>query len=714
MTRKPRSRGVILRRQADLHPTLGPRNVVTNSREESDRAPDRSRQAVEAWFVDRGVPRFAEGYSIRHRLSALVAPLSVVAAWQIVAAALLSLKTWQLAVAPALVVALASPVVSVVHAALDPRAPEQQLDEKKRPAIPVPLRALPLAGGAVAVLLLLRAADPQWDLCVDGFVMLSALLAAGMLMREEIWTFSKPSMPLMQLTVFALVTLAVLLFALEGSPIRPFETKTLGTLPPSAPQALPALPILGFALLLAWALSRSALEPAPAAFEGPARGRNLLSLSPILVVVLGFETAVLPGTVSPTLAAIVPVVALVVLLTWSVRTLGKQPRVCLAQHIRSSRLRLDGVSRDGLLALVIPAFVLAYPIVAQLSGRGKLVVSLAINLAYLVVAWFVVFYGLDRVAVWAIGKLRTDKKELVLGLVRGLPLLLIFSALFIMTTELWQAAVGMDNLEYYGLLAALASLIGLFLLMSSVRELGRHGRFRGWEDVDRAARRIKPADNEAAELEDTLRRVLVETGLAEPVRREPAPTNADLDASVLALLDETAVVAKDGHPTRERPPELELNRSQKVNGVAVILVYQALIFAPVFAAVFVTFFIAGHATVSDDLLKNWIYGDNARPEDHPSFHVLSFFSEPWTRMAFFLAVFSLLYFAVSVLSNEQLRREFFAAADEGIRQRLAVRLLYQHYPAALAPDAPTQATPKVRGLATLAGAWAGARVRRSS
>jgi hypothetical protein len=683
---------------------------VTDSRQESDKGPRPPREAVEAWFVDRGVPRFVEDYSIRRRLSALVAPLSVVAAWQIVAAALLSLKTWQLALAPALVVAFAVPVLPAVHAALDPRSPERQPDENKRGAMPVLLRALPLASGAVAVLLVLRADNPQWELCVDGFVMLSALLAAGMLMPEEIWTFNKRPISSMRFTLFALVIFAVLVFALEGSPISPFESKTLGTLPPSAPQALPALPILGLALLLAWALSRSALEPAPAALEGRERGRNLLGLSPILVVVLGFETAVLPGTVSPTLAAIGPVVAVVVLVAWSLRTYWKQPRDCLAQQIRTSRLRLDRVSREGLLALVIPAYLLAYPILAQLSGQEKFVVSLAINLAYLVAASFVVFYGLDRVAVWAIGKLRTDKKELVLALVRGLPLLLVFSALFIMTTELWQAAVGMDNLEYYGLLAALASVIALFLLITSVRELGRHGRFRGWADVDRAARRIKPADNDVAELEDTLRRVLVETGLAEPARREQqAPADDDLDSAVLALLNETAVVDEDGRPARDRPPELELTRSQKVNGVAVVLVYQALIFAPVFAAVFVAFFFAGRATVSDDLLKNWIYGDNARPEEHASFHVLPFFSEPWTRMAFFLAVLSLLYFAVSVLSNEQLRREFFAAADEGIRQRLAVRLLYQDCPPGLVPDAPAQKTSKARALVAVAGTWASAR-----
>jgi hypothetical protein len=129
------------------------------------------------------------------------------------------------------------------------------------------------------------------------------------------------------------------------------------------------------------------------------------------------------------------------------------------------------------------------------------------------------------------------------------------------------------------------------------------------------------------------------------------------------LVKEVESVGDDGSP------ELDLNRSQRVNAGAVVLVYQALIFAPVFVAVFVVFLLVGRAAVSDDLLKNWIYGDNAKPEDHASFHTLPFLSEPWTRMAFFLAVFSLLYFAVSVLTNEQLRREFFAGADEGIRQR---------------------------------------------
>jgi hypothetical protein len=695
---------------------------VTDSRQEPEKGPCQPREAVEGWFVDRGVPRFVEDYSIRHRLSALVAPLSVVAASQIVAAALLSLKTWQVAIAPALVVALALPILPVVRAGLDPRSRETRRDQTEPVATRPLLRLVPLAAAAVGAAFLLPADDPQWDLCVDGLVMLSALLAAGMLMREEIWTFNKGSMGPMRFTLFALVVSAVLVFALEGSPIRPFETKTLGALPASAPQALPALPILALALLLAWALSRRALEPTHVSLDGGVRGRNLLGLSPILVVVLGFETAVLPGTVSAALSAIAPVVVLavlVVLVAWSLRFGGRSPD-CPAQQIRTSTsrvrpwLRLRGVSREGLLALVIPAYVLAYPIVAQLSGQETFLVSLAINFAYLVVAWFVVFYGLDRVAVWTIGKLGTDKKELVLGLVRGLPLLLVFSALFIMTTELWQAAVGMDNLEYYGLLAALAGLIALFVLMSSVRELVRHCRFRGWEDVSRAARRIKPPDDNIAELEDTLRRVLVETGLATPAGHEqPAPADDQLDPGIVTLLDETGLVDEDGHGKRDPKPELKLSRSQKVNALAVVLVYQALIFAPVFAAVFVVFFLAGRATVSDDLLKNWIYGDNARPEDHASFHALPFFTEPWTRMAFFLAVFSLLYFAVSVLSSEQLRREFFAAADEGIRQRLAVRLLYQVRLPCWAPDPPAQTTSKTRSLVTLANPRARARALRS-
>jgi hypothetical protein len=125
------------------------------------------------------------------------------------------------------------------------------------------------------------------------------------------------------------------------------------------------------------------------------------------------------------------------------------------------------------------------------------------------------------------------------------------------------------------------------------------------------------------------------------------------------------------------------------------------------------FLFVGRRTVSDDLLKNWIYGDNADPDDYPSFYDQSWVSEPWTRMACFLAVFSLLYFAVSVLSNEQLRKEFFAAADEGIRQRLAVRLVYADRLAAWGPDPSAEPRSKVAVLMDRARTRAETRAHRS-
>jgi hypothetical protein len=697
------------------------RIVVTGSRTDGDKRAA-TKDAVEAWFVDRGVPRFVEEYSIRRRLTVLVAPLSVVAAAQIAAAALLSLKTWQVALAPAVVVALAAPILPVVRAGLDPRP-----TGRKDRTIGWPravLRLLPLAILAVGVAFWVPADKPQWELCVDGVVMLSALLAAGMLLREEIWICDKPSMPRMRVGLFAWVVLAVVVFALEGSPVDGFQTQTLGTLPPSAPQALPVLPILLFAWALALALSRGAAEPSDDTLDGVARSRNILGLSPMLVVVLGFETAVLPGTLPAPWAATVPVVALCVLFAWSLRRSAGQPPDWTAKQIKRSTSRLRqlgrsrlsqlGLSRDGVLWLVILAYALAYPIVAEISGQESFLVSLGINVAYLIIASFVVFYGLDRVAVWAIDKLRTDKKDLLLGLVRGLPLLLVFSALFIMTTELWQAAVDMEDLEYLALLGALVGLIAVFLLISAEREFNRNCRFRGWADVNRAARRVKPFDDDIDDLEDRLRRVLAEAGVVERHTRETPPdTHEKLDQTVRDLLDEAALLDDAGEATREDEPDLKLSRSQKVNGLAVVLVYQALIFVPVFIAVFVVFWFVGRNTVSDDLLKNWIYGDSAVPEAYPSFHDQSWYSEPWTRMAGFLAVFSLLYFAVSVLSNEQLRKEFFAAADEGIRQRLAMRLIYAVQLGAWGLDAPEDSRSKTRVLMDRARTRAATRALRS-
>jgi hypothetical protein len=650
---------------------------------------------IEAWLIARGVPRFVDQYSIKRRLPDLLAPLAVVGAAQITATALFSLSTWQIALAPAVVTILAIPVLPAVRALLDPRS--ESLGMTPTRAL---VRALPLLVGLGAALLFLPARDrPQWELWVDAFVVLGAILAARILLAPEIWTCDARALPRMRVALFAFATSAVVLFALEGSPVEPFTPQTLGVLPPSLPQALPALPFIAVVWLLAWTLARRAYEPNEDEDEPEPAGRpsNLLGLSPLLVLVLGLETGILPGTVPTVLAAVLPLALLIVIVTASVRLSGGRAPDWTARQLKesASRLKPPERSRDGVIRLVVPAYLLGFPILAAVSHQEDFVVSLAINAAYLAMAWFFVSYGLDRVALWAFEKLQTNRTQLMRALGRSVPLLLIFATFFILTTELWQSVEAMGSLAYYGLLSGLVGVIIVFILISLQRDLDRDRTFGTWSEVSRGALRVKASDHEYADLDERIRRMLEEAGLLKPGGDHATPTTMNaMHAPVRALLQEANLTAEhepEGWPDK---PKLKLTVSQEINVLAVLLVYQALVFVPLVIAAFGTFLLVGRLAVPDDLLKNWIYGDNAVPSDYSSFLARSFLAEPWTQVAAFLAVFSLLYFAVSVLGNEQWRREYFAEADEGMRQRLAVRIVYEQQLPVWPEPSPHDGVPK--------------------
>jgi hypothetical protein len=218
----------------------------------------------------------------------------------------------------------------------------------------------------------------------------------------------------------------------------------------------------------------------------------------------------------------------------------------------------------------------------------------------------------------------------------------------------------------------------VFILISLQRDLDRDRTFGTWSEVSRGARRVKAPDHEYADLDERIRTMLEEAGLLKPGGDHATPTTMNAThAPVRALLEEANLTAEGKPEDWPDKPKLKLTVSQEINVLAVLLVYQALVFVPLVIAAFGTFLLVGRLAVPDDLLKNWIYGDNAVPSDYSSFLARSFLAEPWTQVAAFLAVFSLLYFAVSVLGNEQWRREYFAEADEGMRQRLAVRIVYE-------------------------------------
>lgn len=121
---------------------------------------------------------------------------------------------------------------------------------------------------------------------------------------------------------------------------------------------------------------------------------------------------------------------------------------------------------------------------------------------------------------------------------------------------------------------------------------------------------------------------------------------------------------------------LNLRRLGRINALSVLGAYQAMVFLPVTVAATLLFFGLGEVAVSTETAAEWIYGDGATKKDEAKLEALPFKEQPGPRVALFLGLFSTLYLAVHVQSNREQREQFFDATERGVRQLLAVKLIY--------------------------------------
>jgi hypothetical protein len=265
-----------------------------------------------------------------------------------------------------------------------------------------------------------------------------------------------------------------------------------------------------------------------------------------------------------------------------------------------------------------------------------------------------------------------DHRGMLRDLSNGLPLLVVFATFFLFTTELWQAADGMPNWAFLVLIVAVLGIAFLPLALLAFADLKQHRVFESWEAVGKAALRIEN-EEKAGVLECLENSERSSTG-----RIDPPKVNGMDD--VVALLEAAkGRFVKQQRLRDAKELEVTLSRRQRLNIVGVVGLYQALFFVPLFAGAFAVLLGVGLLAVPNELLDNWINGDQPAgstrtPED---FHQGSFFAWPWTKVAFFLAAFSILYISVDVLRSPDVRKRFFAPADEGVRQRLAVKKVYE-------------------------------------
>ena len=91
-------------------------------------------------------------------------------------------------------------------------------------------------------------------------------------------------------------------------------------------------------------------------------------------------------------------------------------------------------------------------------------------------------------------------------------------------------------------------------------------------------------------------------------------------------------VAMFASTAEETPRRLRLKGAQRLNALAVLSVYQTLVFVPVIAAAAVVFWAIGRLAVPPEVAAEWIYGDG-QGRRGPELAARSFLAEPWTRVA---------------------------------------------------------------------------------
>lgn len=582
-------------------------------------------ESVDSWFVERGVPYFRPEYTGRSRFRhAAIFLIAMLAVEVTLAPTLAPSALW-----------LIGAMVVVVYAVL---------------LFPVVRRIWDgiggtwlLAGVALGTVIAGEAEIAPW---ANAAILFAGLYAALALSNCQLWATDELQRGHRRELVL-LTVVSVVVFAFEGSIFRmPVD------------QRLPALFVVGAIFLFARSMTSSTNQEAEWTAARDPGAAALVPSMPLLVAVLGVETAVWPDVGSDaSLQAIPPLVATAIAVSISAVAFVRANRSLEPSlALRTDKLRQRVVDwqpprRDTKLAVLLAVFFLfSYPLLVAFvyevdvlggspSKLASALVVLAVNVLFLGVVVLMVAFGIDTFMDWVRRQMNAIIDGIAMALAHGVPLLLVFTVFFALTAETWEVAAEASIGKYLGLLGALAGLILAFALASSVLQLRRDATFDDWDAVKNAALR-RGEDSEASLPPE------------EPFSKE------------LALM----------RTTSDFP--LNLRRLGRINALSVLGAYQAMVFLPVTVVATLLFFGLGEVAVSNETAAEWIYGDDATKKDEAKLEGLPFKEQPGPRVALFLGLFSTLYLAVHVQSNGEQRKQFFDATERGVRQLLAVKLIY--------------------------------------
>jgi hypothetical protein len=250
---------------------------------------------------------------------------------------------------------------------------------------------------------------------------------------------------------------------------------------------------------------------------------------------------------------------------------------------------------------------------------GTGLVLAAIFAAVFIAAWFVTAYGLIPLARRAVRHATTDMRSSVQLQGRALPTLLFVTFFLFFTGELWQL---MNHLAWGRLVLVLA-------LFAAVTVLATSARLRA--EVERVEQDLSP---------QRLASACVSTPLADPASRTTPP------------------------------PPPALTAKQETNLLLVLATRQLIQAAVVGLGLFVFFIVLGLIIVDPTTAATWIGEEPQRSAWMPWIPVALL------RAAALLAGFGSMYFAITAMTQESYRREFFEPVIEDVERNLAVRAVY--------------------------------------
>jgi len=643
---------------------------MTSVRQSARRRPwlghlDPDLHRIETWFIEKGVPQFMVDYlPPRDNMAVLLFLVLIGVAFDLAIQPWVRLDAWFLLIAPTVLVCLALliRIVIIDQASKLNSGPLQVTRSTVGRSIAL------FMGVYLLSCLILWFRSIYWsDLSVDFLVAIGLLWASARLFRIQ--ALNRDISKYKELrNLYILVVCAVICFAFEGS-LLPSSTVLMdGVVSNIMPTAVPVPQ--GLAALLVTAIilfqSRGMIRTREASDHGQTprpRVDVFFPAVPLLILVLCFETTVLPyvDSVWPGIIAPLAITAVIVPLHILLRRPQEGSRIRrLAKWPKSLDVL---VHYPGLILFVILYLVACPVIVGVLSasqanrfsleafgrpevGRPAFTLALAVNLLYLVLAAIIAGFGLDRVAVWATKEAWTNWRERISTLGRGLSILLAFATFLLLTAEIWETLVKISTGKYLVLLGSVLLMTGAFHLLTSVQHLARRSEFNSWSDVVAAA-----------------------TSRRKAYRKKKGNLPPDLEVEKL--------LSRLEHDNLKDMPEHPLGRLERINGLTVMMTYEILFFIPVMLLAAILFFVLGHLVVPPAVAATWVYGDGTPPSRGQVLANLPLIQQPWIRVAVLLAAFSVLYLAVELLSDSDGRSKFFDSADRAVRRRLAVRLAYR-------------------------------------